>query len=320
MASLKSKILGHEDQLRQWSQLLHEERLTGSFLFVGPPGVGKLKAAWAFAQEALCENRAQAPCGACPSCRRVELHQHESVLAIQPDGPQIKVEQAHQILEFLHLRSLNTHRFVLIDEASKLNPAAANSLLKTLEEPPEGTTLILTAPSISSVLPTIRSRSRVFHFTPVAPELMLKHQVAAEWAVWASQGRFDRLAALGNSEAREFRQKWAQFFVDYLLGNDTLTEETWRDKLKSRDEVRAAVDVWLGLVRDALFVQQGEKQSLLNLDLKTSLGQLAQIPTEVLHRVGQNLLQFQKELSFNKDAVLSLESLYIQYARESIRR
>ncbi|MFN8791537.1 MAG: ATP-binding protein [Bdellovibrionales bacterium] len=320
MASLKSKILGHEDQLHQWSRLLQEGRLTGAFLFVGPPGVGKMKAAWAFAQEALCENRAQAPCGACGSCRRVEHHQHESVLMIQPDGAQIKVEQAHQVLEFLHLQSLNTHRFVLIDEASKLNPAAANSLLKTLEEPPEGTTLILTAPSVSSVLPTIRSRSRVFHFTPVAPELMLRHQVAAEWAIWASQGRFDRLTALGNSESRELRQKWAQFLVEFLLGPEMLTEETWRDKLKNRDEVRAAVEIWLGLIRDALFLQQGEQKSLLNLDLKSVLAQLSQIPTEVLHRVGQSLLQFQKELSFNKDAVLSLESLYIQTQRESIGR
>lgn len=315
MASLKTKVLGHDKLIEQWTTLLREGRLTGSFLFVGPSGVGKVKAAWAFMQEALCDNPAKAPCGECGSCRRVEQHLHESILFIQADGPQIKADQAHSVLEFLQLQSVRKHRFVLIEEAQRMNPAAANSLLKTLEEPPEGTTFILTAPSISSVLPTIRSRCRVFHFAPISPDIMIENQVASEWAIYASQGRFDRLQSLSDAEIKETRQKWSEFLLQFLLPAETLSEDSWREKLKSREDVRVAVDIWLSLVRDALFFQQGEKKSLMNLDLGSALNKLSEIPADKLHEVAQKLIQFQKEMSFNKDAVLSLESLYIHFQR-----
>jgi len=315
MASLKSKILGHDHLIALWTQLLQTGKLTGSFLFVGPSGVGKVKSAWAFMQEALCENPAKAPCGDCGSCRRVEQRNHESIRFIQADGPQIKADQAQSVLEFLQLQSIRSHRFILIEDAQKLNATAANSLLKTLEEPPEGTTFILTAPSISSVLPTIRSRCRVFHFQPISHEIMLDNKVASDWQIYASQGRFDKLMSLSDADTKEMRLKWAEFLVQLLTSADTLSEETWREKIKNRDEIRQAVEIWLGLVRDALFFQQGEKKSLLNLDMNAILVKLAQIPTPKLHALSEGLIQFQKELSFNKDAVLSLESLYIHHQR-----
>lgn len=313
---MKSKVLGHDRLFQQWTTLLREGRLTGSFLFVGASGVGKIKAAWAFAQEALCEKPALAPCGECGSCRRVEAHQHESVLLVRPDGAQIKSEQAQTVLEFLQLQSLRSHRFILIEEAHKMNPTAANSLLKTLEEPPEGTTFLLTAPSVSAVLPTIRSRCRVFHFHPIRPELMIENKVGSEWAIWASQGRFDRLLALSDAEIKEFRHRWAAFFLQVLLSEDTLADNDWRERLKNREEVRQATDLWLTLVRDALFLQQGEKRALLNLDIKEYLTKLSQLPSERLIAIGEELGQFQRDLQFNKDAVLSLEALYIHFQRE----
>ena len=67
------------------------------------------------------------------------------------------------------------------------------------------------------------------------------------------------------------------------------------------------------MIRDTLFLQQGEKKSLLTLDLNPQLHKLAELPTEKLQNVGQGLINLQKELSFNKDAVLSLESIYIEF-------
>lgn len=315
MASLKSKILGHDRIFSLWSELLKNSKLTGSFLFVGPNGVGKVKSAWALMQEALCDTYPDKACGECGSCRRVEQHTHESILFIQADGPQIKAEQAQSVLEFLQLRSVRRYRFVLIEDAQKLNPTAANSLLKTIEEPPEGTIFILTAPSISSVLPTIRSRCRVFHFQPISAEIMLDNKVASEWAIYASQGRFDKLLSLSDADTKEVRHKWGEFLVQFFSAPDSLTEDTWRDKMKSREDVRLAVDIWLSLLRDALFLQQGEKKALHNLDMSSTLGSLSQVPTYKLQALASGLIQFQKDLSFNKDAVLSLESLYIHHQR-----
>lgn len=313
MAQLKSQVIGHKKLFDQWSQLLDRGQITGSFLFVGPSGVGKKKAAWAFIQEALCDDKSTPEaCGECGSCRRVSQHQHESVLFVEPDGALIKVEQAQTILQFLQLKSLGQHRFVLIDEAHKMNAATANSLLKTLEEPSEGTTLILLAPSLTSVLPTIRSRLRVFHFQPVPLDEIREARSFPEWALEASLGRFDLLEALSTPDEKQFRNTWADYFVKFLTSPDILTEDTWRDALKNKDELKHALDLWLKMIRDTLFLQQGEKKSLLTLDLNPQLTKLAAFPPETLQRLGQGLIELQKELSFNKDVVLSMESLRIK--------
>lgn len=312
MAQLKSEVIGHRRLFDQWTQLLERKQLTGSFLFVGPSGVGKKKSAWAMIQQTLCERRIQMEaCGECGPCRRVAQHQHESVLSIEPDGAQIKVEQGQHVLQFLQLRSFGLHRFVLIDEAQKMNASTANSLLKTLEEPADGTTLILLAPSLTSVLPTIRSRLRVFHFQPVPLEEIRQVKTLPEWALEASLGRFDLLEALSTPLERQFRTTWADFFVKFLTDSETLTEDSWREALKNKEEFKHALDLWLKMIRDALFLQQGEKKSLLTLDLNSQLQRLSTLSSEKLQKVGQGLVDLQKELSFNKDAVLSMESLYI---------
>lgn len=314
MAQLKEQVIGHEKLFSQWSLLLERQQITGSFLFVGPAGVGKRKSAWAFIQQTLCEKRTsdQDACGECGACRRVSSHHHEGVHFVGPDGSFIKVEQGHDILHFVQLQSISRHRFVLIDEAHRMNLAVANSLLKTLEEPPEGTTFILLAPSLTSVLPTIRSRLRVFHFQPVPLEKIKAQKTVPEWALEASLGRFNVLEALGTTEERQFRTQWADFFVKLMLSPDSLTEEGWRESLKNKEELRLALDLWLKLVRDALFMQQGEKKSLLTLDLNAQLQKLVQLPAATLQKMGAGLIEIQKEMNFNKDAVLSLESLYIQ--------
>ncbi len=314
MAQLKSEVIGHKRLFDQWTQLLDRDQLTGSFLFVGPSGVGKKKSAWAMVQQALCENRNDMQaCGECGPCRRVVLQQHESVLFIEPDGALIKVEQSQHVLQFLQLKSFGAHRFVLIDESHKMNASTANSLLKTLEEPADGTTLILLAPSLTSVLPTIRSRLRVFHFQPVPLEEIKERKSFPDWALEASLGRFNLLESLNTPGERQFRTTWADFLVKFLSSADTLTEDSWRDSLKNKDDLKHGLDLWLKMIRDTLFLQQGEKKSLLTLDLNPQLHKLAELPTEKLQNVGQGLINLQKELSFNKDAVLSLESIYIEF-------
>jgi DNA polymerase-3 subunit delta' len=316
--TLADQVIGHRLLFSQWNSLLERDQLTGSFLFVGPAGVGKKKSAWAFMQQSLCEknrDRTRPPrpaCGECSSCRRVSHHQHESVLLIEPEGALIKVEQGHQILQFIRLQALQSHRFILIDEAHRLHPAVANSLLKSLEEPPEGTTFILLAPSLTSVLPTLRSRLRVFHFQPVPLEQIRAVKSVPEWVLEASLGRFDLLEVLETTEERQLRLQWGQTFVTLMTSGDSLIEDSWRDQMKNKEELKWALDLWLKMVRDAQFYRAGEKRSLRTLDLKDSLEKLAQLPDEILQEIGQGLIELQKEMNFNKDVVLSIESLYIR--------
>lgn len=311
MSTLKNTVIGHQTLFQAWTQLQEKNSLEGSFLFVGPSGIGKIKATYAMIQQTLCEKNKSEACGQCGSCLRVSQKQHESVFHVKAEGAMIKVDQAHEVLHFCQLKSLSKKRFIIIEDAEKLGAATANILLKTLEEPPTGTLFILTAASTTSVLSTIRSRAQVFKFNPLSIEDMKEKQVGPEWAILASQGRMDRLTELTENQNIEFRKNWAQFLYQIIVSDDFLTQDTWKELIKSREDLKLGLTFMMSLIRDAIFFQQGEKDVLMNMDLRDELKKLSHLPLDKLDQIFLKLLELQKHQSFNKEAVLSFESLYI---------
>ena len=197
MAQLISSVIGHKKQLQQLADTIKSGRLPNSYLFVGPAGIGKKKVAEVVAQALLCEGPAGGvACGFCSSCIRVSKGQHERLLVVSPGGEggksssqMIKIEQSREAIKFLSLRlESKQSRVVIIDEAEKLNPQAANALLKSIEEPPEGSYFILVANSSSSILPTIRSRSQAMRFSPLKPEELKQVIQVEDWVVASAQG------------------------------------------------------------------------------------------------------------------------------------
>lgn len=139
------------------------EKLNSTFLLVGPDRAEKIRLALDLAQGLICPNPVGngEPCQKCGPCLRVRNQQSEALLILRLEKTQIKIEQAREIMDFLSLQSISRHRVIIIEEAESLNPAAANSLLKVLEEPPEKTVFLMIAPSPKHVLPTLRSRSMI---------------------------------------------------------------------------------------------------------------------------------------------------------------
>ena len=157
------QVIGHKSTINKLLHLIESGRLPSSWLFVGARAQGKKLIALGIAQAFLCE-KSRLACGECPSCRRVYARQSECLILIEPEKGQIKIEIARQIVSELSLSTLGRGRFVIIDDAEKLGPQAANALLKSIEEPPPKTHFILLVPSQDSILRTLRSRSQVVRF------------------------------------------------------------------------------------------------------------------------------------------------------------
>jgi DNA polymerase-3 subunit delta' len=136
-------------------------RLPHALLIHEAPGAGgEWLAGWA-AQLVLCRNPARAPCGACPGCARVLARQHPDLQWLRPeeDSRQIRIEQVRELASELALTSHGGgYKVGVIVPADALNRFAANALLKTLEEPPARTLLVLVATAPSRLPPTILSR------------------------------------------------------------------------------------------------------------------------------------------------------------------
>jgi DNA polymerase-3 subunit delta' len=147
-----------------------------------PGSGGEWLAFWA-AQLVLCQNRAQAPCGVCSACRRVQAAQHPDLWCVRPEeeGRQIRIEQVRELASELALTSHGGgYAVAILSPADALNRFAANALLKTLEEPPAQRLLVLVATQPSRLPPTIRSRCQ---------RLAVRAPTRAEALAWLTQAR-----------------------------------------------------------------------------------------------------------------------------------
>jgi len=222
-------IEGHDPLVDQFRQALRRGRLASTFLFIGPAGIGKRTFALKLAQALLCEVSREEdldPCGHCPACQQVAAQTHPDLeLVSKPeDRSFIPVElfigdREHRMREGLcHDIALKPFRggrkIAIIDDADFLNQEGANCLLKTLEEPPPKSVIILIGTSEQRQLPTIRSRSQIVRFRPLLQETVARllvsqglvddPQTAARLAA-LSEGSVRRALDLADQQLDEFR-------------------------------------------------------------------------------------------------------------------
>jgi DNA polymerase-3 subunit delta' len=252
-------IHGHDEVVERFRRALGRGRLASSFLFVGPEGVGKRSFALKLAQVLLCGTRPEAamdPCGQCPACAQVAAQTHPDLeLVAKPkDRSFLPLElfigdKGHRMRRGL-CRNLSLKPFMggrkvaVVDDADFLNAEGANSLLKTLEEPPPRSVLILIGTSPAKQLPTIRSRCQLVRFGPLSPELVSRLLVRA---------------GLTDDEARRL--------ADYSEGSlqraiDLVDPELWRFRGELYERLAAPILESVPLARILLaFVDQAGREA-----------------------------------------------------------
>ncbi len=153
-----------------------------AYLFQGPEGVGKKLFAKRFATLINCSDRHSfASCGQCASCKKMAVDGHPDFILIAPEKGSIKIDQIRELIKALSFAPYEAkNRVVLIEDVHAMRHEAANSLLKTLEEPPENNILILTADSAANVIQTILSRCQVVPFYSLTVEETVQIIVAQE--------------------------------------------------------------------------------------------------------------------------------------------
>ena len=192
------KIQGHDTIVERFRRAFERGRLAGSFLFTGPPGVGKRRFAFALAVGLLCLKKDNLnPCGTCDSCKlfggrgstdfdfeSVFLSPHPDLyyVAKPPDKSSLPIElligdrehrgRAGLCYDISRKPFLGHGKVAIINDVDFFKPEGANALLKTLEEPPPDAVLILVGTSTAKQLPTIRSRCQIVRFSPLPPEVL----------------------------------------------------------------------------------------------------------------------------------------------------
>lgn len=218
-------VLGHDAAVASLTSAWKRGRLAHAYLFVGPAGVGKHTFARELAKAVLCEGRAGRfeACDECASCRLVDAGTHPDLfLTSRGDQLEFSIGAVRELLDNLALKPARGARKVgILDEADELNDVAANAFLKTLEEPPPGSLLILVGGmSTEGQLPTILSRCQVIRFAPLSAGLMKQVLAAHEVTEPARQERLLQLAggspgqalAVDDEEVWQFRKQLLDVF------------------------------------------------------------------------------------------------------------
>lgn len=193
-----SEFVGNRPTVRAIEGMLRGGRLPHAVLIGGEKGLGRHTLARILAAGAVCAGEAP-PCGECRECRLTGQGTHPDISIIEPDGAAIKVEQIRVLRQAAFvLPNQAARRVFLIDGADKMNDAAANALLKVLEEPPATAMFILLAERPSALLETILSRCVCFTLSAPEPEAAAAYLLRREPGREAADIRAAAVAAGGN--------------------------------------------------------------------------------------------------------------------------
>ena len=169
-------ILGNEKNKQVLQKSIQNNTISHSYMFIGIEGIGKKMIAKEFAKKILCLNKTLDNGCNCKCCIEFDSNNNPDFLVIEPDGNSIKIEEIRNLQKMIQEKPIISNKKVyIIDNADLMTKEAQNCLLKTLEEPPEYTVIILIGSNENLFLTTIKSRCMILHFDKISNEEMKRY-------------------------------------------------------------------------------------------------------------------------------------------------
>ncbi len=279
------KLVGNRALISRLARMVGSGRVPPSLLFCGPSGVGKLQAAMTLAKALNCSQSKTDPCGTCPACLRIDREEYADVHIARPEGAgrQLRADAVRQIVRETPFRPFEGRRRVsILIDADRMNDAAANTLLKTLEEPPPWAILILITSNAAALLPTILSRCQIYRFAPLAIEelsdlLVSDHDVDREQATTLaalSGGSLTAALSYRDEPLTDLRQEAVRLLTVVARGGREQDLVPWADRLAKDKRLLLLLHLLMGMARDVVATLAGG--AIVHRDLKSELDELSQ--------------------------------------------
>ncbi len=306
--SLKD-IIGQEKAVRMLLGILMRQKVASSYLFCGEAGIGKKTAAVNFVKALNCLNPQSAgprvpsdspvdACDECESCAKIRAGVHPDFLIISPEERIIRIEEVRMIDDALSYKPFEGRKkTVIIDDAETMNISAANAFLKTLEEPPEDSVIILVSSRPDLLPATIRSRCSKINFFPL-PKAACTQVIAGKEK---------------DAEKLSLAARLSMGHPGIALSTDLLEERTWvlnllkgmlaaeKDSWSSRDEMQRWFDHVMVFLRDMTVLKlTNDPKHLVNADLEGFFAGLSKsVDLKVIIYIHQELSRIRRLLQFN---------------------
>ena len=320
------EIIGHDKQIEHLQNAMRNGRIAHAYLFAGKEGIGKELVALNLAKGLNCLRGSEDPCDECRSCSKVGHLNHPDVLLIKPRGPSIRIDQVRDLQrELSHRPYEGKRRVCILADSDRMTQEAANALLKTLEEPPLHTVMILLAANPDLILPTIASRCQRIPFHPLSVE-QLTEVVRARLALEGNEAHI--LASLADgSPGKAFqmdpdvilrtRGEIIKKVIDLpLYGGERILGLAEELTTSSHDlaMVLTMIHAWY---RDLLaYRETGTGAQLINIDLSHEIQKAASATTtpSLIHRM-EVVQEALWNLERNANRQITMEALLLDLAR-----
>lgn len=321
-------IVGHQKPLEILRQALEKRRLPHAYLFLGPDGVGKRTVALALAKAIQCQAGSNDFCGKCADCIRIARGNHPDVRVLEPAAgkKEISILQVRELERELSFRPFSGwKKIALVDPAPLMNGSAQNALLKTLEEPPQSSLIILVSTSTGGLLPTLVSRCLRLSFTPL-PVALVADLLASRKGMERGQAEFLAALAMGSpgralSAEMELLVERRRVWLEKIC---SLTPQNYKAALAAADELAGSREEslrfleWVeGWYRDLLLCSvSGKSDGVLNRDLEEELKrQAARHSLERLLWLRSGTARTAARIQRNVNRRLALESFFLEALR-----
>lgn len=338
------KLIGNEQIKTILRRMLQNERVPRSLLLTGEDGVGKRRFALELAKAFVClDRRNSEACDKCSACRRADkfafpksddrdahknivFSEHPDIGQIIPYGKNILVDAVRDIEKEANFRPFEAQaRFFLIDDADRMNEAASNALLKTLEEPPPTSYIFLVTARPDALLQTILSRCQTLRFAPVPAAEIKKHLLetkkyaADDAAILArvSSGSIGRALDTDLVKFRERREVMLKVLDSLLVKPNRAvllkTAEEMNDA-KHKEKYEEFLDTLQTLVHDVWALRFGSEE-IVNADIRPQLLKFAdEADSKRLARWLAEIETMRENFAFNLNKKIATDALFMQMA------
>lgn len=333
-------LLGHEPQIELFRRIVAGGRLAHGYLFLGPEGIGKRRFAQELAKALNCENSASAgrleACDECSSCGQIDSGNHPDVetLALAEGQHEFPIEEIRGLIGRINLKPAKARRrAIILDDAGAMSEAAANAFLKTLEEPPPHSLLMLLGAQADHFKQTILSRCQLVRFRPLAEKViaallleqgLAKSQEEADAIAAQSEGSLGMARLLSEPSVREFRRGWLRGFADARLDPVALAEkltkfveEAGTESAAKRERAQLVLRFLVDVLSQALGLASG--RAIENPE-PTAVYLAERLKQRKLLELADRVLEAEQQVNRYLQLVLVLEALTDALSRPLLAR
>ena len=275
-------VIDQKEAVNILKEELKDDRINHAYLFYGKEGIGKRTLAVEFARALLCEERENDSCNSCNTCRRIDHGNHPDLKIIEGNAKtkNLKIDQIREMQKEIAYKPYESnHKIYIIDGAENMTNQAANSLLKTLEDPPSYAIIILISEELNKLLPTVISRCQNLRFSNISRGKIEKFldeknitKEKKELIIGLARGSIGKAEEL--SENNEFLNKRKNIY-DFLKKINNVSKvdifSEVNDWIKLLKEDFPLFDLLSAWYRDIIIYKRGNQEQIVNYDYKENI-------------------------------------------------